>query len=153
MGRHSLARPLALSTRRHCCSIRLKLVLVRPWESETVIGEESPECKLMGGDYCEPIATRCRQFVCSALFSSRNRHSQDERHAATRIYHCNTIRAYRPTVVESGVTESLHVQRRIKLTIVPIVSWHGPPRRQGPRSGCILTSALAYTVLRYSCQL
>jgi len=133
-GRHSLARPLALSTRRHCCRIRPRLVLVRSWESETVIGEESPECKLVGVDYCEAIATRCRQFVCSALFSSRNRRSQNERHAATRIYHCNTMRAYRPTVVESGVTESLHVQRRINHSANCVVAWP-PPVARAPGLG------------------
>jgi len=30
-GRHSVARPLAESTRRHCCSVRLNRVLIRPW--------------------------------------------------------------------------------------------------------------------------
>ena len=29
-GRHSVARPLGQSTRRHCCSIRPNVVLIRP---------------------------------------------------------------------------------------------------------------------------
>jgi len=37
-----------------------------------------------------------------------------------------------------------NVCRKSGLTTMPIVPWHGPPVARGPRSGCILISALAY---------
>jgi len=36
-GRHSLARPLALSTQRHCCSIRPNLVYIRPLSAYSLV--------------------------------------------------------------------------------------------------------------------
>jgi len=65
------------------------------------------------------------------------------------VYHadrppvCNTMRV-RPHVARVRLRQLILVTSKGGLTIVPTVPW--PPSPRGPRSGCILASALAYGI-------
>jgi len=54
-GRHSLARPLAESTRHHSCSIRRNLVLIRPCLKRRFFGYEILKFFCGGADRRPPI--------------------------------------------------------------------------------------------------